>query len=225
MEKTTEEILQEIRKKLRLRMDGINSSSMRQKGIRYKLNFGVPIMTLRQLAKEYAKNEALAEALWKEDIREFKILSLLLEPENSFTKANDRVKGINNIELAEQACMHLFSKMPEREKYAGQWIVSPELYIRICGFLLYARLFTQGHPLDEKEEKEEYFTAVFHAVNGESLLLKNAAVTSLKQLGRQSVLISKDILAACKTNMLLYNAELQFLYEELEGDFDFFYSA
>lgn len=67
--------LKEIRTQLRLAMNGVISTSMREKGIVYKLNFGVPLPEIKQIATTHKPNSELAVALWKEDIREFKILA------------------------------------------------------------------------------------------------------------------------------------------------------
>ena len=72
MESLQDEI-REIRKQLRLAMNGVISTSMREKGIVYKLNFGVPYPEIKEIARKHKPNGELAAALWKEDIREFKI--------------------------------------------------------------------------------------------------------------------------------------------------------
>ena len=46
-----EEKLRNIRKRLRLAMNGVISTSMRQKGMNYKLIFGVPIPEINQIEK------------------------------------------------------------------------------------------------------------------------------------------------------------------------------
>ena len=70
MESLQDEI-REIRKQLRLAMNGVISTSMREKGIVYKLNFGVPYPEIKEIARKHKPNGELAAALWKEDIREF----------------------------------------------------------------------------------------------------------------------------------------------------------
>ena len=47
-----QETLQAIRKRLRLAMNGVIASSMREKGMQYKLIFGVPFPEIRQIAKK-----------------------------------------------------------------------------------------------------------------------------------------------------------------------------
>ena len=72
--------LKEIKTQLRMAMNGTASASMREKGLAYKLNFGVELPRLKQIAAQYEKNHELAQALWKENIRECKILAGMLQP-------------------------------------------------------------------------------------------------------------------------------------------------
>ena len=58
--------LKEIRTQLRLAMNGVISTSMREKGIVYKLNFGVPLPEIKQIATTHKPNSELAAALWQD---------------------------------------------------------------------------------------------------------------------------------------------------------------
>ena len=64
------ETVKSIKQSFRLMMNGVASSSMREKGVVYKLNWGVPLTNLQEMATSYGKNYELAIELWKEDIRE-----------------------------------------------------------------------------------------------------------------------------------------------------------
>ena len=63
------EQLKDIKTQLRLSMNGAVSQSMREKGLVYKLNFGVELPRIKGIAAAYEKDHTLAQALWKEDIR------------------------------------------------------------------------------------------------------------------------------------------------------------
>ena len=80
------EQLKDIKTQLRLSMNGAVSQSMREKGLVYKLNFGVELPRIKTIAEGYEKNHDLAQALWKEEIRECKILAgtlgILTNPEH-----------------------------------------------------------------------------------------------------------------------------------------------
>ena len=102
--------LKEIRTQLRMAMNGDIATSMREKGIDYKLNFGVPLPEIKQIAARHEPGSDLAAALWKEDIREFKILASLLQPVDDFPfkQAEQWVKEIPYLEIAEQCSRNLF---------------------------------------------------------------------------------------------------------------------
>ena len=56
MTEETHEKLKEIKQSFRLLMNGVASHSMRQKGVEYKINWGVPVPELQQMATEYGKD-------------------------------------------------------------------------------------------------------------------------------------------------------------------------
>ena len=80
MNEETHQKLMTIKRSFRLLMNGPGSQSMRDKGLEYKLNWGVPFYELKKMAQEYGKDYDLAIELWKEDIRECKILATLIMP-------------------------------------------------------------------------------------------------------------------------------------------------
>lgn len=136
------EQLKDIKTQLRLSMNGVVSQSMREKGLNYKLNFGVELPRIKSIAAAYEKNHELAQTLWKEDIRECKILAGLLQPVETFFPeiADIWVENMPNIEIAELTCMNLFQHLPYAPAKSFHWIASEEEYAQICGFLTIARL-------------------------------------------------------------------------------------
>ena len=68
MTEDTHEKLKRIKQSFRLRMNGVASQSMREKGANYKINWGINLMELRQMSNDYGKDYILAIELWKEDI-------------------------------------------------------------------------------------------------------------------------------------------------------------
>ena len=65
--------LKDIKTQLRLSMNGAVSQSMREKGLVYKLNFGVELPRIKGIAAGYEKDHSLAQALWKANEKEIKI--------------------------------------------------------------------------------------------------------------------------------------------------------
>ncbi|HET7733413.1 MAG TPA: DNA alkylation repair protein, partial [Paludibacter sp.] len=132
----------EIRRTIRLSMNGIVSDQMKNSGIIYKKNYGVPIPRIKEIAKAYSPNHDLAQRLWLLQIRETMIMATLLEPIDKFSPelAQNWVESFNQIEIVEQSCMNLFCKLPFATKLSLDWIQSNELWIQITGYILAARL-------------------------------------------------------------------------------------
>ena len=108
------EQLKDIKTQLRLSMNGVVSQSMREKGLDYKLNFGVELPRIKSIAAAYEKSHDLAQALWKENIRECKILAGLLQPIDTFFPeiADIWVEDIRNIEIATHLCIFRLIRNP-----------------------------------------------------------------------------------------------------------------
>ena len=108
------EEIRKIKQELRLSMNGVASAFMRENGLNYKLNFGVEIPRLQSIASEFQPNHELAQALWKENIRECKILAGMLQPVDSFYPeiAEIWIEGMPTAEIAQLTVMNLFQKLP-----------------------------------------------------------------------------------------------------------------
>lgn len=150
------EQLKDIKTQLRLSMNGVVSQSMREKGLNYKLNFGVELPRIKVIASAYEPNHDLAQALWKEDIRECKILAGLLQPVDTFYPeiADIWVEAMPNIEIAELTCMNLFQHLPYAPAKSFHWIAAEEEFAQVCGFLTIARLLLKKGDMPERPAGE-----------------------------------------------------------------------
>lgn len=137
-----EETILEIRKSFRLRMNGEVSASMRQKGINYKINFGLDSVSLKEIAKRYDPDKVLAERLWQESSREGKILATLLYPKDIFSSetADEWLHDCFTTELTEQLCFNLLQHTSFAYDKALSWISNEDVNIKSTGCLLLLRL-------------------------------------------------------------------------------------
>ncbi len=176
------EQLKEIKTQLRLSMNGIVSQSMREKGLAYKLNFGVELPRIKSIAAAFEKNHSLAQALWKENIRECKILAGMLQPVDSFLPeiADIWVEDINNREIAELTCMNLFQHLPYAPAKSFHWIADDREYIQTCGFLTIARLLMKKGDMTDRVADEFLDQAVCGVLSG-SYQVRNAALVAIRK--------------------------------------------
>ena len=164
-------------------MNGVISQSLREKGLKYRLIFGVELPRLKEIAVGYEPNHELAQALWEEDIRECKILAAYLQPVESFYPeiADIWVEQIHNSELADYVCMALFRRLPYASQKAFQWIASGERMPMYIGFRLMTHLFaTLGTEMNERS-RDEFIDQAQAILQGDDLLLKQAAHAALER--------------------------------------------
>ena len=152
MNEQTQEIVRQIKQSFRLLMNGVASRSMREKGVDYKINWGVSLPDLQQLASKYEKNYDLAIALWKEDIRECKILATMLMPADQMPieVVDIWMEQTNSQEMVEMAAFNLFQHLEYAPVLAYQWMAASDELRQMAGFLVLARLFSQGQEPDER---------------------------------------------------------------------------
>ena len=135
-------LIVQIRRKIRLSMNGIVSEQMAQNGIHYNKNYGVSIPRIKEIATGYPPGHDLAQRLWNLQIRETMIMATLMEPVDSFTyqMAEEWVAGFNQIEIIEQACMNLFSKLPYSNTLCKDFVNEDSIWIQVTGYILAARI-------------------------------------------------------------------------------------
>lgn len=151
-QQTQEERLKAIKRSFRLRMNGAVAQSMRSKGLDYKINWGVPFVELKQMAKDVGKDYDLAIALWKEDIRECKILATLVMPEDkiSIEVAEIWMEQTHSQEIAEMLAFNLLQHVSYAPLLAYRWIASSDNMSQICGYSILGRLFMKGQEPNER---------------------------------------------------------------------------
>lgn len=181
------EQLKDIKTQLRLSMNGVVSQSMREKGLNYKLNFGVELPRIKGIAAAYEKNHDLAQALWKEDVRECKILAGLLQPVDTFFPeiADIWVENMPTIEIADLTCMNLFQYLPYAPAKSFHWIASEEEFAQVCGFLTIARLLTKKGDMAERPAGEFLDQAVCAVLSG-SYYVRRAAMLAIRKFMQHS---------------------------------------
>lgn len=174
------ERVKEIKRSFRLMMDGVASQSMREKGLNYHVNWGASLPMLKQKAAELGKDYDLGIALWKENVRECKILATLLMPADRILSevVDIWMEQTTSQEIAELASFNLYQHLPFAAEKAYQWIASEKELYQLCGFHVLARLFGRGQEPNERGINE-YLDQAIAALQGQSLAVKKAALSSL----------------------------------------------
>lgn len=213
-------------------MNGVISTSMRQRGMNYKLIFGVPIPEIKHIAAAHEPDAELARALWKEDVREMKILATLLFPAGSMTQeeALAWMREIPYPEIAEQCCNNLFPTVEQPDQLALKFLADKKSpFGRMCGFLLWAQLFKKNLAV-EKSRVEAFLaecTCTMHpdveaGATESSWQEKQAAVQALKFFGRLSPANAQDTLSVIAEDGQPKTEELKAYYDDLQFEFAYY---
>ena len=178
----TQQRVKEIKQSFRQMMDGSIAQSMRDKGIDYHLNWGATILRLRDKADEIGKDYNLAIALWKENVRECKILAtMLMPPDEILPEVVDIwMEQTDTVEIAEQAAMNLYQHLPYAPAKAYEWIASDRELCQLCGFHVLSRLFMNGQEPNERGINE-FLDQAHVALLSPSLVVRKAALNSLNR--------------------------------------------
>jgi len=153
--KETEEKYQQLLKAIKLKKNGDVSDMMTQQGIQYKLNWGVAVFELREIAKAYEADHLLAMKLWNKQWRETMILATLLDDPKEVTEEQMDfwTKSFENTEIAEQASTNIWVKSKFAFIKALEWCRGKKHVVRFTGVHLMGRLaIADKNAIDEMFE-------------------------------------------------------------------------
>jgi hypothetical protein len=193
------ELVKDIKQSFRLMMDGAVAKSMRDKGLSYKLNWGATLPRLRQKADELGYNYDLAIALWKENVRECKILAtMIMPPDEVLPEVIDIwMEQTTEQEIAEQAAFNLYQYLPYAPEKAYQWIASDKTLYQLCGFHILSRIFMAKREPNERGINEFIDQAVA-ALQGDSIAVRKAALSSVQRFAELGLVYERLAKSALK---------------------------
>ena len=205
MEDVSQQV-KEIKQSFRQMMDGAVAKSMRDKGADYRLNWGATLPRLRAKADELGPNYNLAIALFKENVRECKILATMMMPPNEVLPEviDIWMEQITTQEIAEQAAFNLFQYLPYAPEKAYTWMASEKPLYQLCGFHILSRLFMNKQEPNERGINEFIDQAIV-ALQGDSLMVRKAAMSAVQRFAELGLVYERIAKSALK------RANLEFL--------------
>jgi len=197
---TTQEQVKQIKQSFRQMMDGAVAQSMRDKGLNYHLNWGATLPRLRDMADEIGADYDLAIALWKENVRECKILATMLMPADKILPevVDIWMEQVPSQEIAEQLAFNLWQHLPFAPEKAYQWLASDQEYYQLCGFHVLSRLFMNGQEPNERGINE-YIDQLLSALQGPFASVRKAAMQSVFRFAELGLVYERLAKSALKS--------------------------
>lgn len=217
-----EEEIRQIKKQLRMAMNGVVASSMRQKGVDYHVNFGLTAPLIKRIADMHAKRRDLAELLWNESVRESKILATMLYPEDEFSETVARrwFDVLKQPEIADQLCYNLAGKQAYATTLALRYTDAPISIQRYAGFQLLTRALLNKTDLTPGQREKLTNDVLTLFLSDEALYIKAAALNCLKRAMRQHPDAARQItdIADKMPDSLSANDTIRNLADELNAE-------
>ncbi len=218
----TEAKYQDLIKTIKLRKNGDVSDMMNQQGIQYKMNWGVAVFELREMAQAYEPDHLLALKLWNKQWRETMILATLLdEPKQVSEQQMDFwTKSFENLEIAEQASTNLWVKSKFAFAKSLEWCRGKKHLVRFTGIHLMGRL-----AIAEKNAIDEMFEPFFDElpVLARDKRLFTPLYRAILAMGSRSIGLNQQCIELARTFQLsdseTANQLGEQLFDELNSDY------
>ena len=189
--------LQEKAEEIRLRVKG--------EGLRVQDPLELCSLSRREIIKfkdqsSNLKLYDLAIALYKENVRECKILATMLMPPDEILPEVVDIwqEQIPSQEIAEQLAFNLYQHLPFAAEKAYQWIASDKEYDQLCGFHVLSRLFMNGQEPNERGINE-FLDQALCALQGPFPSVRKAALQSLQRFAELGILYERLAKSATKS--------------------------
>lgn len=221
-DKETELKFQQILKLVKARKSGEVADLMKQKGITYKINWGVSIIDLREIATQFGQDHLLALKLWNKQWRETMILATLIDEPKRVTEEQIDfwTKTFENTEIAEQASANLWVKTKFAFIKAMEWCRGKKHIIRFTGLHLIGRL-----ALTDKSAIDEMFDPFFEELPtlAKDSKLNTVFYRTVLALGKRSEYLYHKTIELAEILQMSYSENAvkqgEELYEELNSEY------
>lgn len=162
-------------------------------------SLGIGLTRLRKLAKQIGRDHELAQALWKTDLHDARVIALLIDDPARITpaQAERQVEELAGGMLAHvfASCDATLAKTPFMVELAGQWVRSDDPVRRDCGYgLLYEASKLSG----KKAPDEDFFLAhverIAATIDAEPERVRLSMGAALMGIGKRSAALNKAAL-------------------------------
>ncbi len=166
-----------------------NIAGMARFGIKVteKDAFGISVVTLRKIAKQYGKNQPLAEALWKSGWHEARVIaSMIADPEKFSPKLMDKwTHDFDSWDTCDQCCVNIFRYLPFSYEKIREYALSDKEFVRRTAFSLIATL-----AIGDKKQPDKTFSDLLPLIEqyatDERNFVRKSVNWALRGIGKRS---------------------------------------
>jgi 3-methyladenine DNA glycosylase AlkD len=168
----------------------LSSAKVRDGMARYGLPsakaLGVSVGEIQKYGKRLGRNQALAEALWKTDVYEARLLASFVGEAEKLTPAlmNRWCRDFDNWGVVDTVCFKLFDQSPHAWKLIEPWVQMKGEFQRRAGFVLLACVAAHSENIPD-ETFVRYLPLIERGAVDERNFVKKGVSWALRMVGRQ----------------------------------------
>jgi len=215
----TERQLKQIRRSIYLKMNGVTADRMVSDGVAYAKNYGVSLPELKQMAGKIPHDKGLAEALWRDKVRETMLLATFVYPVEEFDedRAAAWVADVMTLELAENLSNNLLGKLSYIGSVAEAWVNSENYWVCAVGF------FSAAFAVEQltQEQKKALLLKVKQCIKVNEVPVCRSIALFLRKLGGQSQEDARTVMSFLMDFAMSETRAERYVYEEVKTDLEY----
>lgn len=190
MKKTVNQIL----KQLRAGANPVFAEKMARYGIDNNRALGWRTPLLKELAKPYRKNQALAMALYQQNYHETKLLTAFVGDykQITLTEADVLTAGFYSWDVVDQICANLFAKASFAWQLPQRYAIRLAEYERRAGVVMVVQL-AQKHKNCADDNLLQFLPLLKECALDDRNFVKKAVSWALRTLGKRSRFLNEAV--------------------------------
>ncbi len=176
-----------------------NLAGMARFGINTENALGVPVTTLRRIARNIRRNHDLAAELWASGSHEARILAGMVDEPERVTEVQLEhwVLDFDSWDLCDQLCANLFEKTPLAWDKCVEWSRREEEFVRRAALALMARLAVSDKGASD-DQFEVFFPLIKREAGDSRNFVKKAVNWALRQIGKRNPALRGKAIACAR---------------------------
>ena len=159
-------------------------------------SFGIGLTVLRKLAKKIGRDHELAMQLWKSDLYDVKIISLLIDDPKKITReqAEIQVDHLNQGHLAHvfSSCDASLAKSDFAVDLALDWVYSDSIIRKSCGYgLIYELSKSKKKSIPDDDFFQELIEHIDLNFHNEHISVQGSMGAALLGIGKRSARLNE----------------------------------
>ena len=156
-------------------------------GINTERALGIPVTTLRTMAKDLGRDHTLAGELWDSGIHEARLLATLVDEPTAVTgeQMEAWAGDFDSWDLCDQCCMNRFWRTQQVTEKVSEWAKRDEEFVKRAAFALMARLATKKAKSSD-ELLESFLPIIERSADDDRNFVRKGVNWALRQIGKSN---------------------------------------